>query len=367
MSPTLDTYRGCLLGGAAGDALGYPVEFLPAREILRRFGPEGITAYALKDGLARISDDTQMTLFTANGLLFAATRAQGRTPTPEELTRGVYAAYLDWHRTQISDGPLPDRHWAQSHCCWLLQVPQLFAWRAPGNTCLSALEGMVPGSIRQGVNRSRGCGGVMRVAPVGLFAEDADQAATLGAECAALTHGHQLGYLPAAMLARLIHTLSHRESVSLAEAAEEARQAVARLFRDAEHLPAFLERMDAAADLARGDLTDPEAIRRLGAGWVGDEALAIALYCALRYPGDFRRGLIAAVNHSGDSDSTGAITGNILGAALGLSAIPQAYLADLELREVITEMADDLFRGRQGQAVPGDEAWQRKYREIRWK
>lgn len=362
MGPTPDTYRGCLLGGAAGDALGYPVEFLPEREIFRRFGPEGITAYALKDGLARISDDTQMTLFTANGLLCAAARSASQE-TPAGLTDTVYAAYRDWYRTQVSDYPLPRPLMARS-CCWLLQEPQLFARRAPGDTCLSALAGMVPGSIRRPVNRSRGCGGVMRAAPAGLFAEDADQATVLGAACAALTHGHPLGYLPAAMLARLVHTLSHREDVSLAEAAEEARRAVARLFPEAEHLPDFLARMDAAADLARGDTGDLAAIHQLGAGWVGDEALAIALYCALRYPGDFRRALTAAVNHSGDSDSTGAITGNILGAALGLSAIPGDFLADLELREVITRMADDLFRGRQGQPVPRDGEWDRKYREA---
>ena len=55
--------------------------------------------------------------------------------------------------------------------------------------------------------------------------------------------------------------------------------------------------------------------------------------------------MIAAVNHGGDSDSTGAITGNILGAAIGYEAIPQFFLDDLELRDVILHMADDLYRG----------------------
>src|SRR5690606_6418819 len=63
-------FLGCLLGGAVGDALGAPVEFMKRAEILRRFGPKGITQYApAYGGLGRITDDTQMTLFTAEGLI----------------------------------------------------------------------------------------------------------------------------------------------------------------------------------------------------------------------------------------------------------------------------------------------------------
>ena len=367
MKPTLDACRGCLLGGAAGDALGYPVEFLPEGSIFRRFGPSGITAYELKDGAARISDDTQMTLFTANGLLYGTVQAALRQG-PRRYVNAVSAAYRDWYRTQTDTWPLPDRHWAQSHCCWLLHVPALFSRRAPGDTCMSALAGMVPGSIRQPVNRSRGCGGVMRVAPVGLFLKDADTAAMTAAECAALTHGHEMGYIPAAMQAHIIHTLSHSDA-SLKEAVTAAQDAVDRLFHGAGHLPAFRERIRAAVTLAEGDCDDLHAIHRLGAGWVGDEALAISIYCALRYAGDFAGALTAAVNHGGDSDSTGAITGNILGTRLGLSGIPQAYLADLELRDVITELADDLHRcceadGEELSVSPEDPLY-KKYAEIR--
>jgi ADP-ribosylglycohydrolase len=94
---------------------------------------------------------------------------------------------------------------------------------------------------------------------------------------------------------------------------------------------------------------------KIGEGWVGEEALAIAVYCALKYQDDLRGALIAAVNHDGDSDSTGAITGNILGAYLGANAIPQAWLKKLELREVITELADDLLV----QFREGEDWWQK--------
>ena len=81
----------------------------------------------------------------------------------------------------------------------------------------------------------------------------------------------------------------------------------------------------------------------LGGGWVAEETAAIAIYCALTYFGNFERAMIAAVNHAGDSDSTGAVTGNLLGAAIGYDAIPQFYKDDLELHDVILHIADDLY------------------------
>ena len=83
-------------------------------------------------------------------------------------------------------------------------------------------------------------------------------------------------------------------------------------------------------------------LRQLGQGWVAEEALAIAIYCALRGK-SFEESVVLAVNITGDSDSTGSITGNLLGAIHGVEAIPQRWLESLELRKAITEMADDLL------------------------
>ena len=107
--------------------------------------------------------------------------------------------------------------------------------------------------------------------------------------------------------------------------------------------------------MSQADVDDNEAIHALGEGWVGDEALAIALYCALKHSHNFDRAIIAAVNHKGDSDSTGAITGNILGAYLGLGKIPQKYTDKLELKDVIFEIADDLYNDCR------DDTWNNKY------
>ena len=78
-------------------------------------------------------------------------------------------------------------------------------------------------------------------------------------------------------------------------------------------------------------------------GWISDEALAIAVYCCLRYRHDFSKCITAAVNHDGDSDSTGAIAGNILGALHGYEALEQKWKENLKLHDVILQLADDLY------------------------
>ena len=127
--------------------------------------------------------------------------------------------------------------------------------------------------------------------------------------------------------------------------------------------------MDLAVELSENTAPDLENIHRLGEGWVAEETLGIALYCALKYADDFSAGVIAAVNHKGDSDSTGAVTGNILGALLGLDAIDQKWKKDLELYDVIVEMADDLCFGcrMSEHSAYKDPDWERKYIHMHWK
>ena len=362
----LDKFRGCLIGGAAGDALGYAIEFLSESFIFAKFGKEGITDCLLHDGKAWISDDTQMTMFTANGLLFGTTRG---------CTRGIMGtypsyiagAYRDWYKTQFESYANCNRKFITS---WLMHVPELFAPRAPGNTCLSAIDAGCCGSIEKPINNSKGCGGVMRVAPIGLYFGDSRKTPLaidlMGADVAALTHGHEMGYIPAAMLVHIVRLASHKENITLKEAVLDSTAAMEMLFAEAKSLPGFLKLIRRAVELSESDLSDLDAIHKLGQGWVGDEALAIAIYCALKYSDDFDKALIAAVNHEGDSDSTGAITGNILGAYLGLSGIPEKYITNLELVDVLTELADDLYYDCPLDEYvlptdPRDIAWEQKY------
>lgn len=359
----LDKYRGCLIGGAAGDALGYAVEFLNEKSIFQEYGEQGITDYELTHGKALISDDTQMTLFTANGLLLGTTRGKLRG------IMGSYPSYIalcykDWLRTQTEKFPVnKENPYAYT---WLVNVPELFHRRAPGITCMSAILSGANGSINEPINNSKGCGGVMRVAPVGLYFEGDGEAGErydlIGAEAAAITHGHELGYIPAATFTHIVRRLAH-EDIRVDEAVRSAIQSTADMFSKAKEINSFIRLMHQAVALSGEDLSDLEAIHLLGEGWVADEALAIAVYCALKYPDDIDKALIASVNHKGDSDSTGAIAGNIVGAHVGLSGIPDKYKKNLELYDVIIELADDLYNDCQMSEYSAytDEKWVSKY------
>jgi len=277
-----------------------------------------------------------MTLFTAEGLLRASVRGclKGIT-TYTGVTEVAYQRWLATQGVRPREGLDLIREPG-----WLFQQPQLHSRRAPGNTCLSALRAPLPEGLFA-VNDSKGCGGVMRVAPVGLFHwsirehHPAHDTFRLGCELAALTHGHPTGQLTAGVLAVLIRELT--DSASLSEALAVAKP----LLREERDHHETLSAIDMAEELAAADLPPETAIARLGEGWIAEEALAIALYCAL-VAHDFRHGVILAVNHDGDSDSTGSITGNLLGTLYGVDAIPQQWLEPLELQKVITEIAEDL-------------------------
>lgn len=188
----------------------------------------------------------------------------------------------------------------------------------------------------------------MRVAPLGVSRYTVmpiDALDREGAELAAITHGHSLGYMPAAVLTHILHRIVYPERAqTLLQIVCEARDTVRVLFAGDKHLDELTARIDLAIRLADNAEPDLANIHRLGEGWVAEETLAVAIYCALRHTDDFSASIIAAVNHCGDSDSTGAVTGNILGALLGYDAIGEAWTRDLELQDVILELADDLAR-----------------------
>lgn len=358
----LDKYKGCLIGGAAGDALGYAVEFLDEVSIFRRYGKKGIIEYDLTDGVAQISDDTQMSLFTANGLLFGTTTNMiGGIIQP--YPKYIACCYKDWLQTQYNSYPLKEKSFGS----WLVNVPELFSRRAPGDTCLSAIEDGANGTIDNLINDSKGCGGIMRVAAIGLYFEGKnytnDEIDRIGAETAAITHGHELGYIPAAALVHIIHLVSHNDNISLLNAVLDAKEALLRQFAGKKHLNEQIKLIDTAIALSKENIDDLEAIGELGEGWVAEETLAIAIYCSLKYSNDFDKALIVSVNHSGDSDSTGAVTGNILGAYLGFKSIPKKYLEHLELKNVIIELANDLYNDYKMAEYDSydNEIWKQKY------
>ena len=310
----ISKYQGCLLGLAIGDALGAPVEFLRLQEIKMRYGKDGITDFNEWRGFkpGSYTDDTQMSLATAVGCIRAYQRWRDRGICHSVSV--VYHRYLDWFESQNDLGQR----------------------RGPGNTCLRALQSGKMGTIEEKINDSKGCGGVMRTAPVGL-AFSSDRAFQEGAEYAAITHGHPSGYLTAGFLSEMISYII--EGKPLAEAIDLCIGQLTRYDGYSE----TLEKIELAQKLSISQKPPEESIHAIGEGWVGEEALAISLYCSLKFSDNFERGILAAVNHSGDSDSTGSITGAILGTLLGVESIPRPWVQKVEESDRITKIANDMF------------------------
>lgn len=356
----LDKIRGSLVGGAVGDALGYPVEFIGSyMGIKQKYGENGITRldttqWWLPNGgqstKAWISDDTQMTLFTACGLLNA--KAQGKAPK-----YAICEAYIEWLFTQVG---WKSRSFSD---CWIGHISELNNRRAPGNTCITALQTILKG--KEPFNNSKGCGGIMRTAPVALYGavwkknheaeplegrisniKDVD---VLAADAAEITHQHPLGWLPSALEAHIIYRILQNDNPTVEDFKAYLSEGYETLYslypNDTASINELKVLTDRALTLADSSASDVASIEAIGEGWVAEETLAMAIYCTVKYFDDFEKAVIASVNHCGDSDSTGAVTGNILGAVVGYDTIPQFFKDDLELHDVILHVADDLWRG----------------------
>jgi ADP-ribosylglycohydrolase len=330
--PVFDRLLGCLLGGAVGDAFGYTVEFMSLRAIRARFGEAGLQEPVCQGGKLVVSDDTQMTLFTLEGML-RAWHPDGSFD-PEALLEQVRLAYLDWLDTQAGGTPAGNLHGS------LGRSPAMRVPRAPGNTCLSALRAGGRGTIAKPVNDSKGCGAVMRIAPLAFLPADAGTAFDLAARAGALTHGHVDGWLSGAVLARILRALALGQPLpaAAAEAIEASRPATPDGART-------LDLAGAALELAaRPDLAPEAVIRRLGQGWVGEEALAIGLWAALAGR-DFPDVIRKAANHDGDSDSTASIAGQLYGAWQGLGAVPHRLARRLDVLDEIMALAQAAVAG----------------------
>lgn len=362
-----DCIRGSLMGGAAGDALGYPVEFMTRQSILSKYGLSGIKTFELdRNGKTLVSDDTQMTLFTANGILMGITRGymRGIGGRPENY---VDKAYIDWYYTQTGEKSGGDNK--EFHYTWLRDLPELAHRRAPGNTCLTACFNLM--HCRKVENNSKGCGGIMRVAPLALLlAGDMSRYGKCpysipemfeaGAHIARVTHLHPLGFLPAGMLTEFLFKLV---PLSLEEAkdritdiAEDTINTLDKVFVNqfAEDKCYLAELTRKAIRLAHSSTPDYRAIEELGEGWTAEETWAISLFCTIRHIDSIHDAIVASVNHNGDSDSTGSVTGNIMGAIYGYEEIKHQRLFcpgykefqdTIELADIILALADDLTTG----------------------
>lgn len=331
-----DRFRGCLLAGAIGDALGSSIEFMTLPEIKKRFGKHGLTDYApapAYGGVGRVTDDTQMLLFTGEGLL------RHKVGGVADVDRSVNYSYLRWLTTQ---GFSPKFAGIPTNG-WLLEQKELHARRSPGRTCIEALRAKESLDDLYAGNSSKGSGGVMRAAPAGLvfstdcLDENIPKAYDLGGRVSRLTHGHPTSTAASGVMAAL--TLQLVAGRSLADALAAAKRLLNPQTLGGSEVLAALNK---AATLARSDTNPDTAIAKLGGGWTAEEALGIGIYACLRTK-SLEAALVMAINHSGDSDTTGAVAGNLAGSMYGVNAIPVRWMEPLELSEVIQRVADDLL------------------------
>lgn len=320
---------GLLAAGAAGDALGYAVEFDGDAAIRSRLGDDGVTDAAALLAVTggadlAVSDDTQMTLYVLDGLLeWIEWQNAGQAADPAAC---VWLACLRWHRTQT--GVLPEGA-PPAPARWIDDHAELRARRAPGNACLSGLAspGMgLPGDPKN--PDSKGCGTVMRSAPYGMVPGLEDHhVVSLARQGAVLTHGHPTAWTAAAAYALTISALLGGQG--LEDAVAHARAWLDTTGEDGAETRAALDAALAAASDAPDDAGAPGTLpAALGEGWVAEEALAIAVYAALvgqARAADPSAALALAlrigVNHGGDSDSTASLAGQLLGALHGVAVL----------------------------------------------
>ena len=335
----IERILGCIVGGAVGDGFGYAVEFDRHDTITKQHGPDGLREPVFDQGRLVVSDDTQMTLFTIEGLA----RAAQRDPELgiESVVDEVHGAYQRWLATQGASLEFPDPPRG------LIEFNALWNRRAPGNTCLSALMSGRRGTIEHPLNDSKGCGGVMRAAPLGLIeALSVDRAFELATATAAITHGHPSGYWPAGALAMIIRDVLRGTPLDAAVARATAvvadrdgGQETAAALELAVELAAAAVGGDGNRDRDRDGVRD---VNRIGDGWVGEEALAIAVYAA-SVADSMSEAIQIATNHDGDSDSTASIAAQLWGATYGLESLPHAWARRLDVFDPVVTMAHTLW------------------------
>jgi ADP-ribosylglycohydrolase len=191
-----------------------------------------------------------------------------------------------------------------------------------------------------------------------LYARASEYAGLFAAEASAITHGHPLGIIPSYVFSTMIWFIVY-EDLNIEEALNKAMKQYKKKFKlgGRKYRSYFIRLVEKAIELSKKDMLDIEAIREIGQGWVAEETFAIAIYSCLKHKDSFIDAVVCSINHEGDSDSTGAVTGNLMGALLGINSIPKYYIDNLEIKEVIFEIGTDLA----SEVPDNDELWTKKY------
>lgn len=338
-----NAYRGCLLGLAMGDAMGYTVDTKTWPQIREDYGPNGLLGYDLVNGFVEVSSHTQLAAFTCNGLLLGLTRGQ---------VYGKMAPYVRYAGLAQREWAIGQRRYNQPsrNHCWVFRVSELRRRHCTDTRMVEILDRNQLGTLEAPTNHHDTPASIASAISAGLFADprrmEQEEIDRLGAECVAMTHGDPLAFLPGAVIAHLISKLLRDQDTPLADLIEEALTALDDQFgREYRQTAQVIASVRQALALANDFTIFPvDAMEKLKCD-TGADILAGALYAALIYERDFDSAMIVAVNHSGRSAAVGCIAGAILGARLGAQALPEFYMEGLEIAPVLTELADDLLQG----------------------
>ncbi len=361
MSPRRSSYRGCLLGLAVGDAMGYTVDSRSWQEIREDYGPNGLMGYDLVNGYAEVTSYTQMAAFAANGLLLGVTVGQVSGQMAPFVSY-VNLSLREWAAAQRV-GPRPGRSF-----CWLSHCQSLCRRSCMDTWMLDTLSREARGTLETPVNNFAAPEALSAAVGVGLF-YDRDRMSQpeidrLGAEAVALVHGGPGAFLTGAVIAHLISRTLRETKAPLRKLFIDAVEAVEQQFGSQySQVYEIKTQVRQAMIYAQSPgITGQAAMEQLKCE-TAPQVLAGAVYACLAAQ-DFDGAMVLSVNHSGRSAAVGALTGAILGARMGEKALPGFYLECLEPADVLREVADDLFHGcplGQGNRM-FDQEWDRKYR-----
>ena len=351
MTDKYSTYAGCLLGMAVGDAMGYTVDARSWQEICEDYGPNGLLGYDLANGCAEVSSYTQIGAYAANGLLLGITRGK-----QAQFVKYIQVSMLEWAKRQQLPRD-PERSY-----CWVCHVPALRRRHCRDIRMVDELRLQRFGTPENPRNSNGNPGSLMAAAVLGLAYDpkqmDLNTLTLLGAEAVATTHGATDAFLSGAVLSNIIARIAQDPKKDLKEqflnAIEDMDSQLRATIPAASQLAARLKlHLSKPAAETQADMEALQCDR-------ADQCLMGAMYACLVSNDDFDTAMITAVNHSGKSAAVGAITGAILGAKQGMEALPDFYLENLEVVEVLQELAKDLSQGSPTMGLFDDD-WDQKY------
>ena len=354
MDKRVSACRGCLLGLAVGDAMGYTVDEKSWQEIQEDYGPNGLLGYDLVNGQAAASAYTQVAAYASNGLLLGITRGK-----PEHYIRYLHLSLREWARAQHFPRD-PEKSW-----CWVAKIPQMRVRKCKDSRMLDALRMEAPPTMERPVNRASSTGALPAAVAIGLACNDRgipkNLAPALGAQTIALTHGNPETFLCGSVISEAVASIVNDPQLSLQEhyrrAIEEMRTRFADRFPQAQGLA---DRLLRTIHLAGQQTENPREYMETLQCDTAEQCLCGAIYATLVCSNDFDSAMILAVNHSGRSGAVGALTGGILGAVMGVEALPDFYLECLESAPILEILASDLALGSPTSGLFDDD-WDQKY------